>query len=123
MAATWFLAGLGAGYLISSRRSEPDVWTRYAESLEQEFELPADRRNTLGLLLDHYSQEYRQIEHQHLAESHDAMESKLSALFFEADARIRNTIIPHSQRAHFDELRRPRRIVNPVQNSVQNQER
>lgn len=114
MAITWFMAGLGAGYLISSRRAEPDTWAKHAQDLEVTFELTAEQRYALNRVLDHYSQEYREIERRHLADSHDAMEPKLSALFSEADATIRNTIIRPSQRARFDELRRPRRILNPV---------
>ncbi|MEM8712170.1 MAG: hypothetical protein AAGG01_14565 [Planctomycetota bacterium] len=112
MAATWFLAGLGAGFLISSRRSEPGPWAAYAQELQSTFDLTGEQRSVLNQVLDRHARELNEIQRRHTAETGEAMEPELRALFSRTEAIIRGTIIPPSKRARFDELRRPHRVLN-----------
>ena len=57
MALTWFLAGLGAGYLISSRQAEPGAWAGYADELQATYNLSGLRRSALDQLLDNHARE------------------------------------------------------------------
>jgi uncharacterized membrane protein len=111
MAATWFLAGLAAGYLISSRQSEPDPWAAGAERLQETFELTGQRRYALNQVLDRHDREYNAIQRRHTAATREAMEPEIQALFSRTDATIRDTIIPPAQRGRYEELRRPRVLI------------
>ena len=111
MAATWFLAGLAAGYLISSRQSEPDAWAANAERLQNTFKLTGQRRYALNHVLDRHDRELKAIETRHKAATREAMEPEIQALFSRTDATIRDTIIPPGQRARYEELRRPRVLI------------
>ena len=113
MALTWFLAGLGAGYLISSRQAEPGVWAGYADELEETFELSSLRRSALNQLLEVHSQKLGDIKRRHTAETREAMEPELRALFSEIQEAIGNTIIPPAQRERFQELCSPRFVLTP----------
>ncbi|WP_145194507.1 hypothetical protein [Planctomycetes bacterium Poly30] len=107
----WFLAGLAAGYLISSRQAEPAAWMADAEHLQETFQLSAKRRYVLNQVLDHHDRELQEIERRHFAQTREAMEPEIRALFSRTDATIRDTIIPPAQRERFDELRRPRVLI------------
>ena len=113
MALTWFLAGLGAGYLISSRQSEPGAWAGYADEIQATFNLSSMRRSALNQLLEKHSQEVDEIKRRHTAETREAMEPELRALFSKIQATIGETIIPPNQRAHFQEMSAPRLVLTP----------
>ena len=112
MALAWFLAGLGAGYLISSRQSEPAAWAADAERIQEAFQLSAKRRYALNQVLDRHDRALNEIDRRHRAATREAMEPEIAALFSRTEATIRDTIIPPSQRERFDELRRPRVLIS-----------
>lgn len=111
MALTWFLAGLGAGYLISSRQAEPGAWAGYADELQATYNLSGLRRSALDQLLDNHAREVAEIRDRHTAETREAMEPELRALFSKIQTTIAETIIPPAQRARFNEMRIPRRVL------------
>ncbi len=111
MALTWFLAGLGAGYLISSRQPEPGAWAGYADQVQATFDLSSKRRSALNQLLENHSQEMDEIRRRHTAETREAMEPELRALFSRIQATISNTIIPPAQRERFQEMCEPRLVL------------
>ncbi len=113
MALTWFLAGLGAGYLISSRQSEPGPWAGYADEIDATFNLTSAKRSYLDQLLENHSRELDEIKRRHTAETREAMEPELRALFSRIQATISDTIIPPLQRAHFQEMCSPRLVLTP----------
>jgi uncharacterized membrane protein len=111
MALTWFLAGLGAGYLISSRQAEPGAWEGYADEIQSTFNLPSLERSVLNQLLEQHSQKLNEIKRRHTAETREAMEPELRALFYEIQRTISDTIIPPDQREHFQEMCLPRSVL------------
>ena len=113
MALTWFLAGLGAGYLISSRQAEPGEWAGYADEIQKTFNLSSMRRSALDQLLEDHSQELDEIRRRHTAETREAMEPELRALFSRIQVTISDIIIPPAQRARFQEMCSPRLILTP----------
>ena len=112
MAGAWFLAGLAAGFLVSSRQSEPDVWAAEARYFQETFQLSDQRRYALNQVLDRHERAFSEIKRRQVAATREAMAPEIAALFSRTEATIRDTIIPPAQRERFDELRRPRVLIS-----------
>ncbi|MEM1448247.1 MAG: hypothetical protein AAF957_01505 [Planctomycetota bacterium] len=107
LAGAWFLVGLGVGVAVSERQDNPSPLASYADSISRVFELSEPRRRVLLQLLDEYESQRDEIRRRHESNTRDAMEPELRALDAAVESRIRDTILPPSQRDLYDELGRP----------------
>ncbi|MEM9379006.1 MAG: hypothetical protein AAGB93_03575 [Planctomycetota bacterium] len=107
LAGAWFLVGLGVGVAVSERQAGSSPLASYADSLSEVFELSDGRRRVLLQLLDEYESERDEIRRRHESRTRDAMEPELRALDALVESRIRDTILPPTQRDLYDRLGRP----------------
>lgn len=76
----------------------------YARLLGERFELSAERRELLAVVLEQYRADMEQIRGRHMAELTSAMEPELRELGLRYRALVRDKVLPKDGRAEFDRL-------------------
>lgn len=104
LAAAWFIAGVGTGYLFSVQRADESPMAPYAHRFAETFELDDYRRRTLIQVLDDQEARREEIVHRHQTST---AEPELRALYRQTQQTIRDRILPPAQRQRYDRLGQP----------------
>jgi len=112
LALVSFLAGTAAGKILTGRSAaaarahatESGALADYESLFSDQFELDADRRRLLGVLLEHYEQEVTRIRNDHLSSYRSAIEPELRRVGIEYNQYIRDKVLPPEKRPVFDQL-------------------
>ncbi len=99
-----FLGGVSAGRMTSPRATELDrgPLADYEALLAARFELSAERRRYLRVILEEYQLEVQRLENEHLASWRSSMEPQLRRLGAEYNTYVRDRVLPPERRTEFD---------------------
>ena len=105
---TWFISGLAAGLLVSGafEKPAPDASPveHYTSRMISEFDMQPERARLFRLMMAEYQGEKESIKEQHIAQQASAMEPELRRLGERYNDLIRDRVLSHAQRAHYERL-------------------
>ncbi len=102
-----FLGGLGAGMLYSEFQAGPQEsgpFADYARLLGEEFDLSAERRAHLEVILREYDEDIQQISLAHHSAYLDSLQDELRPVGLTFNGYIRDKVLHPKHRERFDEL-------------------
>jgi len=100
-----FLAGAGTGHILTERAvgaEDRGPMSDYEALLVRRFDLGAERRRALRVVLQSYQQEIDEIETRYLVSYRSAIEPELRRVGAEYDRYVRDRVLPPSERVAFD---------------------
>ncbi len=108
LAVTCFAGGTAAGLVIAQRVNprpvRPGPFEDYESLLAKTFDLSPERRFALSQVMGLYARDIESVRERYLSQAGSAMQKELEDVGLRYADRIRNDVLPASQRSAFDEL-------------------